>query len=86
VSRLRCGSFRRAGTQLLARGFAGPGTRVYIPHHTQPFLGFHLAVKEPHVQSEALATLFEAATHEKGEALELGQLRLRERHRRRRRA
>ena len=86
MPRLRCGSLRCAGAQLLARGLAGPGTRVDIAHHAQPFLGFRLGGKEPHVQAEALATLFEATAHEKGEALELGELRLCERHRRRRRA
>jgi plasmid stabilization system protein ParE len=86
VSRLRCCSLGRSGTQLLARRFAGPCTGIDIPHDSQPFLGLFLAGEESHVQAEALASLLETAADEKGKALELGQIRLRERHRRRRRA
>jgi hypothetical protein len=86
VARLLCGGFRCTGAQLLAWRFAGPRTGINVSHHAQPFLGFRLAGEETHVQAEALAALLETAAHEEGEALELGQLRLRERHRRCRRA
>jgi len=84
VPRLRCGRFGRAGAQLLARGLTGPRTRVYVPHDAQPFLRFRLTGEESHVQPEALATFLETTAHEKGETLELGQFRLRERQGRRR--
>ena len=72
-----------AGAQLLARRFAGPGARIDVTNHAEPFLGFGLGGEKTHVQPEALTTLFEATAHEESKALELGQVRLRERHRRR---
>jgi hypothetical protein len=86
VPGLRRGSFRRAGTQLLARRLASPRARIDFPHHVQPFLGLRLGLEESHVEAETLAPLLETAAHEKGEALELGKIGLRERHRRGRRA
>ena len=86
VPRLRRGGLRCAGAQLLARCFASPCAGVDLPHDIQPLLGFGLGLEESHMEAEALASFLETTAHEKGEALELGQLRLRERHRRRRRA
>ena len=86
VSRLCRGGLRRASAEFLAGRLTRPRAGIDLPHQTQPFLGFRLAGEESHVQTETLATLLEAAAHEERKALELGQIRLRERHRRRRRA
>jgi len=75
---------RRASAQLLARCLARPRAGIDIPHHAQPLLGFGLAREESHVKTETLASLLEPAADEEREALELGQIDLRERHRSRR--
>jgi hypothetical protein len=80
----RCGGRTRA--QFLSRRLASPGTRIDLTHHVQPFFGFAQRREVTHVEPETLAALFEPTTHEKREPLELRQIRLCERHRRRRRA
>ena len=84
VPRLCRGSLGRTGAQLLARSLARPRTGIDFAHHSQPFLGLRLAGEESHVETEALAPLLETAADEEGEAFELGQIGLRERHGRRR--
>jgi hypothetical protein len=74
---------RGALAQLASRSLPGPGARIDLAYHAQPFLGLGEGGEVTHVQPEALAALLEAAAHEEIEALELGQLRLRERHGRR---
>lgn len=86
VLRLRGGCSRSTSAQLFPRRLASPGSRIDLPNHTQPLLGFGKRGEVTHVQPEALAPFFEATTHKKGEAFQLGQVDLRERHRRRRRA
>jgi hypothetical protein len=76
--------FRRTRPQLLARCLAGPCAGIDIPHRAQPFLGLGLAREESHVKTEALASFLETAADEEREALELGQIGLRQRHRSRR--
>jgi len=71
-------------TQLLARRFPSPGTRINVAHRTEPLLRIGECWEIPHVQSESLASFFETATDEKSESFEFGLLRIRQRHRRRR--
>ena len=77
---------RRRGslTELAARGFAGPGTRVNLAHDAQPLLGLGQRGEVTHVQTKALPAFLEAPADEEREAFELRQIRLRKRHRRRR--
>ena len=77
---------RRRGSlaQLAARGLARPGARVDLAHDAQPLLGLGQRGEIAHVQTKALPALLEAPADEKREALELRQIGLRERHRRRR--
>jgi hypothetical protein len=84
VPGLHRGGFRRSSSQLLARRLASPCAGIDIAHHAQPFLGFRLAREESHMETEALASLFETAADEERKAFELGQIGLRERHRGRR--
>jgi hypothetical protein len=84
VPRLCGRGLSRARPQFLSGRLARPRAGVDLAHHAQPLLGFRLAGEEPHVQTEALASLLEAAADKEGEPLELGQIRLRKRHRRRR--
>jgi hypothetical protein len=81
VAGLHRGGLGSASAQLLARRLAGPRAGVDVAHHAQPLLGFRLAREESHVKTEALASLLETAADEEGEALELGQIGLRESHR-----
>ena len=69
--------------ELAPRGLAGPCAGVDLAHHAQPFLGLGESREIAHVKPEALAAFLEAAADEECEALELGQIGLRERHRRR---
>ncbi|MDB6091049.1 MAG: hypothetical protein JWN85_3833 [Gammaproteobacteria bacterium] len=82
LSRRRSG---RPRAQLFARGLARPGAWIDFPHDVQPFFSFGERREISHVEAKALTTFFEPATHEKSEPLELGQIRLCERHRCRRR-
>jgi hypothetical protein len=71
----------RASAQLLAGRLTGPRARIDLTNDTQPFFSFGERREVPHVQSEALAALLEAAADEKREAFELGQIGLGQRHR-----
>src|SRR2546423_498130 len=71
------------GAADLARGLAGPGARVDLAHDAQPLLGLCQRGEIAHVQTKALPPFLEAPADEEREALELRQIRLRERHRRR---
>jgi hypothetical protein len=82
--RLCRGSRGGSSAQLLARRFAGPGTRINLANDIQPFFGFGECREVTHVEAEPLAALLETAADEEGEALQLGQIGLRQRHRRRR--
>jgi hypothetical protein len=82
--RLRGRSRRRALTQLAAGGLSRPGTWIDLAHHAEPFLGLGERRKVAHVQTKALAPFLETATHEEMKTPQLGQVGLRERHRRRR--
>ncbi|HEV2229902.1 MAG TPA: hypothetical protein VGR86_13200 [Steroidobacteraceae bacterium] len=74
-------SGRRGALAELAAGcFAGPCAGIDLAHDVQPLLGFGERREVTHVKTKALAALLEAAAHEKVEALELGQLRLRQSH------
>ena len=83
---LRCCGSHSTLAQLLTRSFSGPRARIDITHRAEPLFGFLQCLKVAHVQTEALASFFEAAANEEAEALELGLLGVRQRHRRRRRA
>jgi len=85
VLRLRGSGRRGAFAQLATGRLAGPGTRIDLAHDTEPFLGFRECREISHVQAKTFATFLEAPAHEEREALELGQIGLRERHRRGRR-
>ena len=76
----RCSSGTR--TEFLTRRLAGPGTRIDIANDTQPLFGFGQCREVTHVQTEALAALFEAAAHEEGKALQLFLVGLSQCHRR----
>ena len=86
VLRLRGRSGRGALAQLAPRGLTCPGAGVDLAHHAQPLLGLGQRGEVAHVQTKALAPFLEAPADEEGETLELRQIRLRERHGRRRRA
>jgi hypothetical protein len=83
---LRCRRGDGALAELLARRLTSPGTRINITYCTQPLLRLSERGEVPHVQPEPLAPFLEATAHEETEALELGLLGIRQRHRRRRRA
>ena len=83
---LRSGSRNSALTELLARRFASPGTRINVADSTQPLFGFLEGRKVPHVQAESLTSFLKAPAHEEAETLELGLLGIRQSHRRSRRA
>jgi hypothetical protein len=68
--------------KLAAGRFAGPCAGIDFTHDVQPFLGFGERCEITHVETKALATFLEAAAYGKVEALELGQLRLRQSQRR----
>src|SRR6185312_9531352 len=68
MPRLCRGSLCRTRAQLLAGRLTRPRTGIDVAHHTQPLLGFGLAGEESHMETKALASLFETATDEKGEA------------------
>ena len=72
--------------ELFTWRFAGPRTRINITNDTQPFFGFRECREVTHVQTETLAALLEATTHEEGKTLQLFFVRLGKRHRRCRRA
>jgi hypothetical protein len=78
----RSGSSAR--TELLARRLAGPSTWINIANDAQPLLSLGEGREVTHVETETLATLFEAAAHEEGKTLQLFLVRLGECHRRRR--
>jgi hypothetical protein len=71
-----------ASAQLLARRFARPGARVNLAHDIQPLFGFGERREIAHVEPEPLAAFLEAAADEEGKAFQLGQIGLRQRHRR----
>jgi hypothetical protein len=75
---------RRTRAQFLAWRFTGPCPWINLAHDVQPLFGLGERREVTHVETEALTTLFEAATHEKSEPLQLGQIGLCERHRCRR--
>ena len=81
---LRGRSGRRALTQLAARGLSRPGTRIDLTHDAEPFFGLGKRREVTHVQTKALTPFLEAAAHEEMKTPQLGQIGLRERHRRRR--
>jgi hypothetical protein len=81
---LCCGGSYCALAQLLAWRFPGPCTRINIADCAEQLLSFGECWKIAHVQAESLAALLETAADEKGEAFELGLLRIRQRHGRRR--
>jgi hypothetical protein len=83
---LRGGSRRGALTQLAAWRLACPGTGIDFAHHSQPLLGLGERREVTHMETKALAPFLEAAADEKMKATQLGQIGLRKRHRRRRRA
>jgi hypothetical protein len=68
--------------ELFARRFASPRTRINIANDTQPLFGFGQRREIAHVQTETLAALLEATTHEEGKPFQLFLVRLGERHRR----
>ena len=78
------GRSRGSLAQLAARGLSGPGARVDLAHDAQPLLGLGQRGEIAHVQTKALPPFLEAPADEEREALELRQIRLRQRHRRRR--
>jgi hypothetical protein len=73
-------------TELFARRLAGPCTRINIANDTQPLFGLAECREVTHVETETLAALLEAATHEEGKPFQFFFVRLGECHRRRRRA
>ena len=73
------------GAQFLAGRFAGPGARINLAHDGEHFLGGLHGLEVAHVQAEALAAVLETTAHEEGVLSEGRILRLRQRHRRRRR-
>jgi len=82
--RLCGGSGGGSSAQLLTRRLTGPGTRINLAYDIQPFFGFGECREVTHVEAEPLAALFETAADEEGKALQLGQIGLCQRHRRRR--
>jgi hypothetical protein len=76
----------RACAQLLTGRFACPCTGINFANDVQPLLSLGERAEVPHVESEPLTAFLEPAAHEKGKALQLGQIHLSKRHRRRRRA
>ena len=82
-----CGGGRSSpSAELFTRRFAGPCARINIANDTQPLFGFRECREITHVQTETLAALLEAATHEERKTLQLFLVRLGKRHRRCRRA
>jgi len=73
-------------SQLLPRCLASPCARIDVADDVEPFFGLFERREKAHVQPEAFAPVFEAPTHKEIEPLQLGNLCLGERHRRRRRA
>jgi hypothetical protein len=83
---LRSGRGCCARTQLFARRLASPRSGINLADHAQPLLGFAEGSEITHVEPEALAPLFEAATYKERKALQLGHVDLSEGHRSGRRA
>ena len=81
-SRFRDGAL----AQLLARRLACPGTRIDVADDVQPLLSFFERCEVTHVETETLTALFAPSADEEREPLQLGNLRLLQRHRRGRRA
>jgi hypothetical protein len=79
---LCCGSGGGPSAQLLSRCFAGPGARIDFANDIQPLFGFGECREVTHVETEPLTAFLEAAADEEGEALQLGKIGLRQRHRR----
>ena len=73
----------RALAQLLARGFASPCARVDVTNDVEPFLRLGEGRKIAHMKSEPLAAFLQAPAHEERKLLQLRDLCLPERHRRR---
>jgi hypothetical protein len=76
------GSSGRAGAQLFARRFTGPGARINFAHDIQPLFRFGECREVTHVEPEPLAAFLETAAHKEGKTLQLGEVGLRQRHRR----
>ena len=74
----------RNGTQTAPGCLADPGCGIQLAHRGEHPLRLFARREITHVQPEALASVFEPATHEERERLELGRLGAREGHRRRR--
>jgi hypothetical protein len=80
-----CGGGRDCAlAQLLARSFSCPCTWINIANCAEPLFRFGECWEIAHVEAESLASFLEAPADEKGEALEFGLLRVRQRHGRRR--
>ena len=84
--RSRSCSFLRSGAlaQLLTWSLASPRARIDVTNGIEPFLGLFERSEVPHVKTEALAAILAPPAHKETESLQLRNLSLLERHRRRR--